>query len=116
MKKIISLLILMIMLTACTKKFETIATNEALEIIDNGAIVIDVRSIDEYNQGHIKNAINLPLDKIDTIGYDKDTTIIVYCATGVRSLEAVNKLSDMGYTSLYNLDGGLINWGESLEE
>lgn len=116
MKKIISLLILAIMLTACTQKFETIATNKALELISDGAVVIDVREVDEYNQGHIVGAINLPLDIIDTITYDKDTTLIVYCATGVRSLEAVNKLSDIGYTSLYNLDGGLLNWGGSLEE
>ena len=116
MKKIISLLLLCLLLTACTEKFKTIATNEAIELIDKGARVIDVRTIEEYNTGHIKGAINIPLDTIDTINYDKDTTIIVYCATGVRSLQAVNTLSDMGYKNLYNLDGGMLNWGGETEE
>jgi len=116
MKKIISIFIIFLILTACSQKYETIATNRALELIDDGAIVIDVREIDEFNQGHIVGAINLPLNQIDTITYDKDTTIILYCATGVRSQEAVKKLSDMGYTNLYNLDGGLLNWGDKLEE
>ncbi len=118
MKKLFSLLIIVLLLCACenTSKYQTITTNEALEIIDKGAIVVDVRTVDEYNEGHIKDAVNIPLDIIDTIGYDHDQTLIVYCASGVRSLEAVNKLANMGYTSLYNLDGGLLNWGSELEE
>ena len=116
MKKIVSLLVLCLMLCACSKKFETIATNRALELINDGAVVIDVRTEEEYNGGHVKGAINIPLDVIDTIDYEKDVTIIVYCASGVRSLEAVNKLSNMGYTNLYNLDGGMLNWGGDTEE
>ena len=116
MKKIFSLLILCLLFTGCTKKYETIATNDALKLINDGAYVIDVRTIKEYNTGHIVGAINVPLDTIDTISYDKNDVLIIYCATGKRSLEAVNKLIDMGYTHLYNLDGGLLNWGEALEE
>lgn len=116
MKKIISLLILCLLLTACTEKFKTIATNEAIELIDKGAIVIDVRTVEEYNTGHIKGAINLPLNMINNITYDKEDTLIIYCASGKRSLEAVNTLSDMGYTHLYNLDGGMLNWGGETEE
>ena len=117
MKKVISLLIVCFILTACGKKiYENIDTNQALEIINDGAILLDVRTVDEYNREHIPNAINIPLDQIDTINYDKDAKIIVYCQTGVRSKEAVSKLANMGYTSLYNLDGGLLNWGGTLEE
>lgn len=117
MKKIISLLVVIFLLTACGKNtYETITTNKALELIESGAIIIDVRTSDEFNTGHISNAVNIPLDQIETIGYDKDSTIIVYCQSGMRSKEAANKLVNMGYTSLYNLDGGLINWGGSLEE
>ena len=97
MKKIISLFVVILLLTACSdSKYKTITTNEALELIDNGAIVIDV--------------------SIESITYDKNETLIIYCASGVRSTNAVNKLVDMGYTSLYNLDGGLLNWGSNLEE
>lgn len=116
MKKIISLLLVCLGLTACSSNYETIDTNRALELIDDGAIVIDVRTNEEYNGGHIKGAINIPVDEIENITYEKDDTLIIYCASGIRSEKAINKLVDMGYTSLYNLDGGLLNWGSDLEE
>ena len=115
MKKIISLLFVCILLTACGNNFKTITTNEATELINKGATIIDVRTKEEYNEGHIKNAKNIPLDEITSVSFPKDTVIIVYCATGIRSNQAANKLLDMGYTSLYNLDGGLLNWGGELE-
>ena len=120
MKKIFSLLLIgmfSLILTGCgDKKYELIDTNKALEIIDSGAVLIDVRTSEEFNREHIPNAVNIPLDQLDTIGYSKDTKIIVYCQSGMRSREAVNKLADIGYTNLYDLDGGLLNWGGSLEE
>lgn len=118
MKKIVSLFIIMFLLSACgnSSKYETIDTNKALELIDTGAIILDVRTVDEFNREHIPNAINIPLDQIDTIGFDKGSSIIVYCQSGMRSKEAVEKMADLGYTSLYNLDGGLLNWGGELEE
>lgn len=117
MKKIVSLFVILL-LTACANasKYETITTNEALELIDKGAIILDVRTNMEFDGGHIPNAINIPLDDIHNIAFSKDSTIIVYCQSGMRSLEAVKTLADMGYTSLYNLDGGLLNWGGDLEE
>ena len=116
MKRIISLIIICLILTACSSKYETITTNEALALMNKGAIVIDVRTESEYNEGHIKGAINIPVDEIENITYDKNETLIVYCASGVRSSNAATILADMGYTSLYNLDGGLLNWGSDLEE
>lgn len=116
MKKLISLFLICILLTGCGgANYETIDTNEALELISqDGTIVIDVRSEEEYLEGHIDGAVNIPVDTISEIDYDKETTIILYCATGVRSLEATKKLDEMGYTQIYNLDGGLINWGGDL--
>lgn len=117
MKKIISLFIIMFLLTACgEQKYQVIDTNKAIELINSGVVLIDVRTSEEYNREHIPSAVNIPLDTIDTIGYPKDTKIIVYCQSGMRSREAVNKLVAMGYTDLYDLDGGLLNWGGSLEE
>lgn len=114
MKKIISLLVCILMLTACGKNYETIDSNVAMNLINNEAIVIDVRSSSEYNTGHIKDSINIPVDMINSINYNKDTTIIVYCATGTRSASAADSLTKLGYTNVYNLDGGLINWGFEL--
>ncbi len=116
MKKIISLLAIVFLLTACGSKYKTIDTNKALELINDGATIIDVRTREEYDEGHIKGAINIPIDEIENVEFDKDVTLIVYCASGIRSIKAADKLVDMGYTSLYNLDGGLLNWGSDLEE
>ncbi|MBQ2873370.1 MAG: rhodanese-like domain-containing protein [Bacilli bacterium] len=116
MKKIISLLVCILMLTACGNDYKTIDSNEAMDLINNEAIVIDVRSNDEYDTGHIEGSINIPVDNINSVNYNKDTTIIVYCATGMRSSNAAETLISLGYTNVYNLDGGLINWGFELED
>ena len=116
MKKIFSLFIIMFLLSACGSRYQTINSNRAMELINDGAVIIDVRTKEEFNDSHIVGAVNIPLDKITTINYEKEKTLIVYCATGVRSVEALKKLYDLGYTSLYNLDGGLLNWGFELEE
>ena len=115
MKKIFSLLLICFLITACGEENRTITTNEAFELINNGATIIDVRTAEEFDTGHIKDAINIPVDMIGTLNYDKDTLLIVYCASGVRSLQAFNELNKLGYTNVYNLDGGLLNWGGELE-
>ena len=117
MKKIISLIICILLLTACGgNSYQTIDSNKAMELIKEEAVVIDVRSFDEFNTGHIDGSINIPVDTISTVTYDKDTVIIVYCASGMRSANAAKTLVDLGYTNVYNLDGGLINWGFELVE
>lgn len=109
--KIISLIICLLLLTACDKSsYKTITSTEAINITRNkNAVIIDVRTKEEYSLGHIKNAINNPIDSFN-VNYDKDTIIIVYCASGVRSANAANLLINQGYTNVYNLDGGLANW------
>ncbi len=117
MKKIFSMFLICLFLVGCnSSSYETIVTNQALELIDDGAKIVDVRTPEEYARERIPNAVNIPLDIIDTIDLDKDEVIIVYCQSGMRSKEAAQKLIDMGYTAVYNLDGGLLNWGETLEE
>ena len=115
MKKIISLLVCILLLTACDEKgYETIDSNVAMTLIEQNAVVIDVRSSDEYATGHIEGSINIPVDNISNIDYTKETLIIVYCASGMRSATAAETLADLGYTKVHNLDGGLINWGFDL--
>lgn len=117
-KELISLVICILLLTGCDNKgYETITENTANELISsNDVVIIDVRGSDEFDTGHIKGAINVPLSKIDEITYEKDQYIIVYCASGMRSSNAAQILVDLGYENVYNLDGGLINWGATLEE
>lgn len=109
--------IICVFFTGCgNSSYKIIDSNEAMDLINNNDVkIIDVRESDEFNTGHIKNAYNIPLSKIESVEYEKDTIIILYCATGVRSAEASKLLNKMGYTNLYNLDGGLLNWGFDLE-
>lgn len=79
-----------------------------------GVTVIDVRTPDEFAAGHIANAINIDvegdsfLDGIDAL--DKAKTYAVYCHSGRRSMIAANTMVDAGFTSIYNLDGGISAW------
>lgn len=117
MKKIWCLFIICLLITGCGYNYQTIDSNRAMELInEEEAIVIDVRNADEFSTGHIAGAVNIPLNNIESISYDKNTKIILYCASGIRSLEAAKKLDAIGYTNLYNLDGGILNWGFDLEE
>ncbi len=89
---------------------KVITYDEYLKLNDNGFLV-DVRTIEEFNEGHLENSINIELDNIDNIldvVSDKDSQIFVYCRSGVRSSEAIIQLIDLGYTNVYDL-GGVIN-------
>lgn len=88
---------------------------EQLEkMVENGAILVDVRSEQEYNEGHLENAILLPeyeiKSKAEEILTDKLQTIIVYCSSGYRSEKAKKKLEKLGYQKIYNLCKGLENY------
>lgn len=78
---------------------------------DKNSILIDVRSKQEYAEGHLPASINIPLYELEyqvsKLPKDKKTTVIVYCASGHRSKQAKEKLKRMGYTSVYGLKNGL---------
>ena len=88
---------------------------EVLDIIkqSKNAKLIDVRSIQEYEEGHLDGAICIPLYElsskiIDKI-QDKDNIIILYCSSGIRSLKGKKILDNLGYRNIYNLKGGIDN-------
>ena len=80
-------------------------------MVANGAILLDVRSPQEYEEGHLNNSISLPEYEIKlnilNIVPDKQQEIIVYCSSGSRSMKAQRILQQMGYTNVYNLYQGL---------
>ena len=88
-----------------------ISLDELKEMQKEGAKIIDVRSEMEYKEGHIEGAINVPEYEFDTcfkrLNVRKDTIIVVYCLSGIRSKKAYLKLKKMGYNNIYNLYGGL---------
>ena len=73
-----------------------------------GAVLLDVRSPQEYREGHIPGSQNVPLqqlDKIEEVAENKDIILYVYCHSGARSRQAVNLLNHMGYTNVHNIGG-----------
>ena len=73
-----------------------------------GAVLIDVRSEEEYGQGHIPGSINIPLNDIERVLQEcpeKDTPIFVHCLTGSRSGQAFSFLKRSGYTKVENIGG-----------
>jgi rhodanese-related sulfurtransferase len=100
---------------------QNITPPEAYKIIleNNDAVILDVRTAEEFSISKISGAINVPVDeiadKIQTIIDDKEKTILVYCHTGVRSSIATTGIMDMGYKNVSNIIGGIERWeNESL--
>lgn len=83
-------------------------------IEENGAIIIDVRTQDEYDSGHIANAYLIPLEELANhkeleILKEKDTPVLLYCRSGRRSGLAMNTMAKAGYKHVMNM-GGVITW------
>lgn len=102
--------------------YQQITQEKAKEMMqaDDGHIIVDVRRQDEYDSGHIPDAILIPNESIDKEQPkelpDLDQIILIYCRSGRRSKEASQKLADMGYTNIYEF-GGIIDWtGEVVKE
>ncbi len=77
-----------------------------------GAVLLDVRTIEEYNEGHIENSINIPVDqinKIKNVAKDTNTPIFIYCHSGGRATHAVQELKKMGYSMVIN-SGGIMSY------
>lgn len=90
--------------------------NEGLEKANNtkGAIVLDVRSAEEYKQGHVPGSINIPLNTLPKAELKKDAVIYVYCQSGSRSSRAEKYLKSQGF-EVYNL-GGIVSYKGSLKK
>jgi len=86
------------------------------ELVKNGAIIVDVRTRGEYAGGHVKGAVNIPLDTLSSNldkFKDKGKPIITCCASGMRSASAKGILKSKGYTEVYN-GGGWTSLGRKI--
>ena len=82
-----------------------------------GAVLLDVRTPEEYAQGHIPGSRNLPLDALDGVAQvvpERETPLFVYCLSGARSRQAAAVLGHMGYTHITNI-GGISGYRGELE-
>lgn len=89
----------------------------AVGLINNNAIVLDVRSADAHARGHIVGARNVPADEFDsklsTLTEHKTTPIIAVCESGISSTRYVNALRKEGFESVYGLKGGMAGWTQA---
>ena len=128
MKKLVFLLLAVMLLTACGQDKENdqgavyvnITAEEAKQIMDSeeGYIILDVRTQEEYDQGHIPGAIVIShegiAEKAEDVMTDKDQLILVYCRSGRRSKIAAEALVELGYTNIKEF-GGISDWPYEVE-
>ena len=124
---VLSICVIIFIFVGCTNlsteksiQYQKITAEEAKKMMDNeDVLILDVRTQEEYNEGHIKNSILLPDTEIDSKAHeilkDKNAKILVYCRSGRRSAEASKKLIKMGYTNVYDF-GGIIDWNYEIEK
>lgn len=96
------------------QKIAEIEPQQAHAMQQQGGMIVDVRSLEEYQKNHIKEAIYLGRDylefKIEQHIPKKETTIITHCASGFRSLFAAQSLLQLGYENVYSMSGGFKHW------
>lgn len=128
MKKLLTAVLVLLLLTACGQNtgndreavYVNITAQEAKQIMDaeTGYIILDVRTQEEYDQGHIPGAVLIPDTQINAeaekVLTDKDQLILVYCRSGRRSKLAAEALVELGYTNIKEF-GGIIDWPYEVE-
>ncbi|GHH99137.1 rhodanese-like domain-containing protein [Neobacillus kokaensis] len=112
--------VLMIFLTACGNKgYKNVTAEDAKQLIGNNKlIVLDVRTQEEYQQGHIPNATLIPLQELEgrLNELKTDAAYLVVCRSGKRSAQASEILTDNGFIKVYNMTGGMNNWRYEIEK
>ena len=122
------IILAMMLLTACGQNRENnreavyvnITAQQAKEIMDTekGYVILDTRTQEEYDEGHIPGAILIPYDEIlekaEGVLTEKDQLILVYCRSGRRSKLASEDLVKLGYTNIKEF-GGIIDWPYEVE-
>ena len=104
-----------------TPPYKQISQEEARKMMEEeDCVILDVRTEEEFNEGHIPDAVCLPAETIGSEAPaqlpDKDQVILIYCRTGIRAAGAAEQLAKLGYTNVYEF-GGIVNWkGEIVKE
>ncbi len=125
MKYLLFLLCVGALLTGCAAKsqpgtYRRVDQDTAMDLMESEQdyIILDVRTYDEYDEGHIPGAICIPNQIIDEEPLpeleDMDQLILVYCRSGRRSKDAAEKLASIGYTNVVEF-GGILSWNGEIE-
>jgi rhodanese-related sulfurtransferase len=122
MKKAVALAVAAIasvgLLAGCSSSNEAIKKVDPVEFSEvvkqPGVITLDVRTPEEFNAGHIANAININLEGSDFTSevskLDMNATIAVYCRSGNRSGVATEQMAELGFVDMYDMQGGILEW------
>ncbi len=99
---------------------ETVPAAEVAQVIDSAPedlVVLDVRTPEEFGQGHLAQAVNLdfydPGFGDDLANLDKDVPYVLYCRSGNRSASVAGMMEDLGFAEVYELGGGILAWVEA---
>ena len=107
------ILSLVMLLAACSNPVPRVTADEALDLMAEGAVLVDVRERHEHEEIRIPESMLISLSVIEVLAPmrfdDLDTVIVVYCRSGRRSAEAAAILVDLGFTNVYDL-GGINAW------
>ena len=126
-KRLLPFILSLMLLSSCTTpgssahSYRQITMDAAVKMIkdEKNYIILDVRRPDEYAEGHIPSAINVPIEGIGTSDIaelpNKAQLILVYCRSGRRSKEAAAKLVNLGYTNIVEF-GGILDWQGNIEK
>ena len=122
------LVVFLLMVTACVSspkkqtQMKELAPDAWAELQEqtSASVILDVRTAEEFESGYIKGALNMDIREgsdfvasIETL--DKSKSYFVYCRSGARSWQACQLMSQLGFSAVYNLDGGVLAWEGDLE-
>ena len=124
MKLLLTIFAVLLLLTGCGAEdaptYRQVSSDEAAAMMasESDYLILDVRTREEYEQGHIPGAVCVPNESIGSGELStlprKDQPILVYCRSGNRSKQAAQKLADAGYTNIVEF-GGILSWtGETV--
>ena len=101
---------------ACAPKAETVTqTQNARQAVEQGALLLDVRTPEEFADGHLDGAVNIPVQSLEERAAElpaKDRQLVVYCRSGARSARATSWLKAQGYQNVIDL-GAMSNWPDA---
>lgn len=117
MKKLLFISFLFVSLAATAQDYGRVDRNTFKVLMENKtAVILDVRTPEEYSQGFISGALNM--DFLDDSfpeklkGMDKDKTYLIYCKSGGRSEEALKEMNSLGFNKVYELEEGYMGWSD----
>ena len=120
MKKLIALIGSILLLAGCSSTSSAIdlsVTEFSSKVAEAGVITLDVRTPGEYAEGHLEGAQLIDFQsgnfENEISSLDKNATYAVYCRSGNRSGQAVKVMLDAGFTKVFNMNGGVIDWANA---